>query len=261
MNLQGARRGMGLVWGRERRLSGAFAASLLLHAAVLLPPTWARPEFHLASPLQARLQAAPPPAPPATPAISLDRQRPAEFSPPARKDVSPAPPATAVVAVPRPPAPPRLPSAGAAGPAAASRGDPLPQAEAAPASRRAPAPQALLSSDPASGGAPAAQAGPDPQALTRYRFAVARAVVRRYPPLAIERGLTGEARVRLAFAGGARPPEVSVSGSSGHALLDAEAKAMIRRAAERAALPEALRGVAFSVDLPVIFDLDPEAGE
>ncbi len=94
------------------------------------------------------------------------------------------------------------------------------------------------------------------QALTNYRIALSQAVVKRYPSRAVERGLTGQAQVRLAQFGGGAPAQVSLTVSSGHALLDDEAKAMILRAAARARLPEPLQGRPFSVELPVSFDLN-----
>lgn len=97
--------------------------------------------------------------------------------------------------------------------------------------------------------------GPDPDALREYRFALARAVTTRYPPAAIERGLSGTAEVRITVSRQGAAREVALSRSSGHALLDAEAKQMVARASARAAVPQPLRGQEFAVDLPVRFDL------
>jgi len=44
--------------------------------------------------------------------------------------------------------------------------------------------------------------------------------------------------------------------SSGHEVLDRAAQAMIEAGAERALVPDALQGKAFSLVLPVVFDLN-----
>lgn len=251
MNLQGATRGG---W-QERRLAGALAASLALHALVLLPASWAR----LAPFAAQRLD------------VSLRPAQVVVVSPPVAAPVVGAAPAAVASEARRRPAPP----AAASTPGAPQRA--APRVVAADAVRRIAAPPAIEPQTPATASverasspvavaamatSPAAPGraaeidpAPDPAAVARYRFAVARAVVKRYPPLAIERGLEGVARVRLAMAGAAMPPRVTVEATSGHVLLDEEAKEMIRRAASRAAIPEPLRGRSFAIDLPVRFDL------
>ncbi|MBV6477245.1 MAG: hypothetical protein MOGDAGHF_02935 [Rhodocyclaceae bacterium] len=51
------------------------------------------------------------------------------------------------------------------------------------------------------------------------------------------------------------PRQVVLARSSGHDILDRAALAMMSRAAAAAALPDSLRGQAFAVRLPVVFDL------
>ena len=53
-------------------------------------------------------------------------------------------------------------------------------------------------------------------------------------------------------------PAVSVSSSSGRALLDDQALEMIRQAAGVTGIPEQLRGRDFRVLMPITFTLDDE---
>lgn len=258
MNLQGAHPS---VLRGERRLIWALVASVALHAAALLPPGPAPLARVAAQPLRASLRAAPDAA--IEPAGGTSR------IPPVPAARAPRPERPARSALPVIAAVPRVPVVAAAVSgvpvvAAVPPSEPaMPHADAA-ASREAPAPPAATPAANLPAPAAAAQEieahGLDPDALRDYRFALARAVTKRYPPGAIERGLSGTAEVRITVSrqGGAR--EVELRRSSGHALLDAEAKEMVARASARAAVPQPLRGQEFAVDLPVRFDLR-EAGD
>lgn len=105
---------------------------------------------------------------------------------------------------------------------------------------------------------PAEPASPDADGLRAYRIVLAREarVHRHYPPLARERGWTGTAEVSVDVSREGQARQVLLARSSGHDILDREAVSMIARAAASAALPDSLRGHAFTVRLPVVFDLD-----
>ena len=96
--------------------------------------------------------------------------------------------------------------------------------------------------------------------LRGYRLAVATQARRfkRYPAQAMAAGWAGTTEVRLEVGGDGRPHEATVARSSGHELLDRAALSMINAGALRARLPESLRGKAFAVALPVVFNLDDE---
>lgn len=100
-------------------------------------------------------------------------------------------------------------------------------------------------------------AGPDADGIRAYRIGLAREARnhRRYPPLALERGWTGTAEVEVDVSRQGRARQIQLARSSGHEILDREALAMMIRAASAAALPASLRGQAFSVRLPVEFEL------
>lgn len=94
--------------------------------------------------------------------------------------------------------------------------------------------------------------------LRGYRLAVASQARRfkRYPAQAMAAGWAGSAEIRLEVASDGQPRDVTVSRSSGHELLDRAAQAMIDAGAQRASVPDSLRGRAFAVVLPVVFNLE-----
>lgn len=97
--------------------------------------------------------------------------------------------------------------------------------------------------------------GISPDGLRQYRLALAREArrLKRYPPLARERGWEGTVQVTAAF--GAAIPDVVLDHSSGYPLLDEQALLMISRAVQLAELPESLRGRSFRLVIPVQFSL------
>ncbi|MDA8254556.1 MAG: TonB family protein [Betaproteobacteria bacterium] len=94
--------------------------------------------------------------------------------------------------------------------------------------------------------------------LRGYRLAVASQARRfkRYPAQAMAAGWAGSAEIRLEVASDGQPRNVTVNRSSGHELLDRAAQVMIDAGAQRASVPESLRGRAFAVVLPVVFNLE-----
>ena len=141
---------------------------------------------------------------------------------------------------------------------AESPAPPAAQSDAGPVT-----PQEAQRSEPSERLAPAAtaaNAGPDAEGLRLYRLNLAAAARRfkHYPALAADRGLSGRAEVTVAVAanGMAQPPQLA--SSSGHDLLDAAAIDMIARAVQATNLPQKLRGQAFAIRLPVLFDIEEE---
>lgn len=96
--------------------------------------------------------------------------------------------------------------------------------------------------------------------LRGYRLAVASQARRfkRYPAQAMAAGWAGSAEIRLEVSSDGQPRDVTVSRSSGHELLDRAAQAMIDAGAQRASVPDSLRGRAFAVVLPVVFNLEDD---
>ena len=92
--------------------------------------------------------------------------------------------------------------------------------------------------------------------IARYRYELINAALayKRYPREAIQAGWEGDVLVRVAVgAGGAA--DVTVERSSGQALLDAQAVDAFQQAAPRVALPPALRGQSFNVEVVAVYSL------
>ncbi|HZV55530.1 MAG TPA: TonB family protein [Rhodocyclaceae bacterium] len=90
-----------------------------------------------------------------------------------------------------------------------------------------------------------------------YRLALAREARRhkRYPVQAIDAGWGGTAEVRVAVRADGVAQSAALEKSSGHAVLDDAALDMLRHALTATPVPPALRGQAFAVNLPVVFEL------
>jgi protein TonB len=244
-----------------RRMRYAVAASLLLHLLLFWPA--ASPLLNRDPPaaLHATVrQAQPPPAaiapvPPQSPTTAVVRAR-SEVA----EVAAPAPDSAARFTTPAPmPAIPALePSKPVSVPHTVE-----PATKSPPA--RAGLPPVVAASAPASplGGSlltPANASGEAVDGLRGYRLAVASQARRfkRYPAQALASGWEGSADVRLEVGGDGRAQAATLSRSSGHDLLDRAALAMIDAGAERARVPESLRGRAFAIVLPVVFNLGEE---
>ena len=108
--------------------------------------------------------------------------------------------------------------------------------------------------------ASAGEGGLDANGLRAYRLDLATTARRfkRYPPQALEQGLSGTVEVRIGIAANGVPQSAQLLSSSGHQLLDAAALEMLGNAARHTEVPTSLRGQPFSVPLPVVFGLDSE---
>ena len=91
-------------------------------------------------------------------------------------------------------------------------------------------------------------------ALRNYRMALAVHAkrFRRYPPMALERGIGGRADIEVTFPE-ASFPILRVQLSSGHGELDQAALEMLRRSVESVDFPPLLRGHHLNLILPVEF--------
>lgn len=182
------------------------------------------------------------------------------------RNVAPGPPPAGMrLETPRPP-PPKIPSPSsrpARVPAAPAPALPLPAPVPVPAATGDPAPRAEA---PVGAAIPPAVAPPPvPEAdaatsdgLRHYRLALAREArqLKRYPPLARERGWSGTVEVHLTHPAGLPAPLVSLGRSSGHGVLDRQALETIGQAARRVDLPASLRGRELRLAIPVEFALE-----
>jgi protein TonB len=229
-----------------RRLRYAIAASLVLHLLVLWPDHVRQLTRDAPSLLHATLRARP---------QATVESAPAPVPLPVKPPQAAAAPAPMLAAPARTPDTPSLDS-----PAPA----PVPQVpQAAADSGTKPAPAAAPSAPAAvSGGllTEGAASGEAADGLRGYRLAVAVQARRfkRYPAQALASGWAGTAEVRIEVGSDGRPRPATVARSSGHEVLDRAALVTIDAGALRARLPESLRGKAFAVVLPVVFNLDEE---
>jgi protein TonB len=248
----------------ERTLGYALAASLVLHLALFvvfpgvrfatLQPPLAQP------PLVARLEPAQP-APSAAPPVSVAAPPVpvAAPKPPARpvhkprvKPIVRAKPATKA-----PPPVASLPEPIVAAPAVAHA-----EPETPPATPSAPASQPVASIAPQAVAPAAIAERPSEASLAQYRLGVIEAARRykRYPRVALDNNWQGRAEVHMAIGADGSMAALSVRASSGHEILDREALDMIRKATPLTPIPASLRGTAFTLDIPVVFNLEaPES--
>lgn len=230
----------------RRPLRFALGASLAIHGLLLAMGAWQSPQpVAAAARLLATLRPAPDlPVPPVAPpqhVVQREKPRPmAKTAVSSRREFKPAP--TIFTPSPAPPiadAAPNSTASNAALPAAASV-TPLAETAHGP-SIEAPTEAPTLSAD----------------GLRRYRLSLATQARRfkRYPAQALTAGWSGTAEIRLVVASDGQG-EATLSRSSGYAVLDRAAQTMIEQSAQHTPVPETLRGKAFSVVLPVLFDIN-----
>lgn len=221
-----------------RQLALAVLASLVLHALILSVLASVR-EF-------ARTRAAPPPL-----TARLAKPRP----PPEPEKVEPLPPVVSPRAVATPKAAPRTPALAPVPAAPILSMEPARKAEApalvVPVVPLQPAPR----TEPRTQPVPAVASGPDPASVARYRLELMEIAQRykRYPRIAQDNNWEGRVELRIAFSESGAMSLLSVKKGAGRAVLDEEAQAMIRSAQAQATIPPALRGKAFTIEIPVDF--------
>lgn len=225
-----------------RLLQRAVLCSLLLHALVLLWLSYLSEGGRILAPspppMTARLaKPKPPPEPPKLeplPRLPSVRNAPVAKPQPVAQPAPAAP--TPVLSVER--------SNQAAEPALV-----LPPAPAQPVARVEVQP------------APPAASGPDPGSVARFRLELMDIARRykRYPRIAQDNNWEGRVELRIAFAENGTIAALTVKKGTGRAVLDEEAQAMIRAAQPQATIPPALRGKAFTLDIPVDFFLRDDA--
>jgi len=237
----------------RRPLRFALSASLAIHGLLLVMLTmgvWQPPQpVAAAATLLATLRSAsdlpvPPVAPPRH-IVQQEKPRPmAQAAVSSRREFKPAP--TIFAPSLAPPIADAVPNSTAASDIAASAA--LPVASVTPLAETAPGPSIEAPTE-----APTLSA----DGLRRYRLSLATQARRfkRYPAQALTAGWSGTAEIRLAVASDGQG-EATLSRSSGYAVLDRAAQTMIEQSAQHTPVPETLRGKAFSVVLPVLFDIN-----
>ena len=223
---------------QQRALLACFGFSIALHALLLLAFPGLRPSPHPDDPqaltASFALRAEPAGAPSAR-APSESPERPREVRP-VMPIPEPASPAVAQVAEPAAAPSPSPPSAAQAPKSEASRVAELPPTEVAA--------KPLIE-------------GFDTGLLDAYRLALIDAAKRykRYPVQAMERGWQGRVEIRVVIGTDGMIRRTLVKTSSNYRILDDQALDMVKRGKSLTQIPPALRGREFTVDVPVIFEL------
>jgi protein TonB len=231
---------------QNRAFHYAILASLALHAVLLF--TFDNPDraraLRFPPPIIARLME-PEPAPAPVPSTQPMNEEQTPRTKPAAPRVSrPVPPAA-----PKPPAEAPAPQ------------PPIPALPATPAqpSPAAEAPEApvasIIETPPAS--APPAVEARESLSRDQYRLQLIDEARRhkRYPPLARENNWQGDVLVAVVIGANGRPT-VTLKGSSGYEVLDRQALEMFRQAARAVAVPPALRGREFALDVRAVYGLE-----
>lgn len=216
-----------------RMLYACLGASIALHAAAMFWFPAGRPTFRADET-------------PVLTALFAAQSEPAAVAPAPRK---PRARAEAEVQTPLPrtlePAPVAAPTAPEPAPASAAAPAESPAAASAPAQARAEMPARLADVV-------------DPSLFDAYRLALISAAKRykRYPPQAMDRGWEGRVEIRLVVDANGAIKSAQIKTSSRYQVLDDQALEMVRRAFNALAqVQPAPRGREFTVDVPVIFEL------
>ncbi len=250
-----------LILAEQNRTFGyAAAASVAVHAFLLAVHAPAMRETiapPAEPPLVAHIVEAAPPSPPQKEEVPQKEER---------REAKPRPPVVGkriqkprLKPVPRPAPAIAPPAAAVAEPKEERPKDEQPgeaeQPPAAPAPAAPPAVAAIAPSAPA----PA----PDPaEALASFREQIREVAGRykRYPPVARDNGWTGGVVVRIEMAASGQVASIRVKTSSGYEVLDEQALEMFRKAVPAVAVPAALRGKEFGVEVRAIYDLQDRPG-
>lgn len=252
----------------ERLLWGCVVASLLLHAGLMWKMHGVEPAAPTVQEFRATIRPAPtPPAPAAAPA--------------------PEPPKPEVAAPPEPPkvepVKPPPPEPKKAEPITAPKPVPTPAAKAAPAEKKAaPAPQEPTPATPApppaaampdasaaksdakaapaapAGGATAPAASSEMKALIQsYELQLAQAAqkYKLYPSEAMSQGWEGTAQIKVHIGADGRIAGIDLVSSTGHDMLDEQAKKTAQKAKPFVQIPPALKGQPFDAEIRVVFTL------
>lgn len=231
----------GLGIGPRRPLVLALLVSLVLHGLVLYALPILKESIRApARPLTARLAK---PVPPEPARVEPAPQRPPQPPPRPGPVTKSAPRLAAPAPVTVAPAPSVEPERKATEPALV-----VPAQEVEAATQSAPQPAA------------AAASGPDPGSVARFRLELMEIARRykRYPRIAQDNNWEGRVELRIAFAENGSIASLTVKKGAGRAVLDDAAQGMIRSAQAQAAIPPALRGKAFVLEIPVDFSLKEE---
>ena len=243
----------------ERALFWCVLASIALHALVLIGMSWAPAPAPPAKTLLVLTATLAPSA--AAPTASPQPPQPRLALPPPTEPVSASRPASAK------PATTPIPSAQRTAPAEPAKAPPPESATAAPSpapsSAQPPAPVQAKAAPQAPAGIPTeagAKSGNETDTGTREQYRLALIVAtrryKRYPAIAMEKGWQGRVEVHMVIGANGMIASATIKSGSGHEVLDNQALDMLKKGKTTVPIPASLRGREFSIDVPIIFNLD-----
>ncbi|MDB5806892.1 MAG: hypothetical protein JWN73_4214 [Betaproteobacteria bacterium] len=247
----------------ERLLWGCVVASLLLHALLM----WRMHGVEPAAPMVQEFKATIRPQAPPAPRPAVEPPKPEAIVPEPPKPEPPKPPES----LPKPVVPPVTPLAPSKAPPVERKAAPVapatPQPATPPPAAAAAAPSAPTDSKsdakatppatPATSAAPAAASGDLKAVIRSYELQLAQAAdkFKRYPSEAMQQGWEGTARIKVHIGKDGRISGVELVSSSGHDLLDEQAKNTTNKAKPFVQIPAELRGQEFDAEIRVVFGL------
>ena len=250
----------------ERLLWGCVAASLLLHAVLMWRVHGVEPAAPMVQEFKATIRTQTPPAlrPAAEP------PKPEVVTPEPPKPEPPKPPEP--VPLPKPVLPPTAPTIAPKAPPIERKTAPVAPAVPQPTAPATPSPTPPAPTDaksdtkadaakapasaPSAGTAPAASG--DRKALIQsYELQLAQAAqkYKRYPSEAMQQNWEGTAQLRVHIGADGRIAGVDLVSSTGHDLLDEQAKTTVNKAKPFVQIPAELRGQPFDAEIRIIFSL------
>jgi protein TonB len=250
----------------ERLLWVCVAASMLLHAMLMYRMNGVEPAAPMVQEFKATIRTQAPPAPrPAVEPPKPEAVTPEPLKPEPPKPPEPVPLPKAVTPPVAPPIPSKAPPVERK---AAPQAPPTPQPATPPPAATTPSAstpedsksdaKATPPSTPPTSAAPSAAANGDLKAVIRsYELQLAQAAdkFKRYPSEAMQQGWEGTARIKVHIGADGRISSVELVSSSGHDLLDEQAKTTANKAKPFVQIPAELRGQAFSAEIRVVFGL------
>jgi len=250
----------------ERLLWTCVAGSILLHALLM----WRMHGVESAAPMVQEFKATIRTQSPPAPRAAIEPPKPEMAVPEPPKPEPPKPPEP--VPLPKPVLPPTAPTiapktppverkATPVAPAAPQPATPAP-APAAPAAPTDTKSDAKADAAKAPATAPSGSAAPSANSdlkalITSYELQLAQAAqkYKRYPSEAMQQNWEGTAQVRVHIGADGRITGVDLVSSSGHDLLDEQAKTTVNKAKPFVQIPAELRGKEFNAEIRVVFSL------
>jgi protein TonB len=242
---------LGLAWYTQHPLPGITMPAIVVDMAPASSSPQPTPMDLAPGPVMQQADASPPPEPASQQAVEEQiaptppQEKPEVVAPPEQKtEPAPPKPEPAKIVPERKPAPvkPNVVRAEAKKPTEAP---PAPRTTAAPrAERQAPAASAI-------------SAGASAAVMASYNQLVAAHLQRfkQYPPGAKAAGEQGTARLSFSLGRGGQVLGSRLAGSSGHAALDGETLAMVRRAQPFPGFPPEMKQGSMSFNVPVQFSI------